>query len=66
MKKFNYDPDDLIVALATPWAESALAIIRTSGKGSIEKTDEITKTCRPRCRDYSQRGNRLHQRVWES
>lgn len=41
MKDFNYDPDDLIVALATPWAESALAIIRTSGSGSIEKTAEI-------------------------
>ncbi|MGL1891152.1 MAG: tRNA uridine-5-carboxymethylaminomethyl(34) synthesis GTPase MnmE [Spirochaetaceae bacterium] len=41
MKNFNYDPDDLIVALATPWAESALAIIRTSGSGSIEKTAEL-------------------------
>lgn len=41
MKNFNYDPDDLIVALATPWAESALAIIRTSGKGSIENTNKI-------------------------
>lgn len=41
MKNFNYDTDDLIVALATPWAESALAIIRTSGAGSIEKTAEI-------------------------
>ncbi len=41
MKNFNYDTDDLIVALATPWAESALAIVRTSGQGSIEKTAEI-------------------------
>lgn len=41
MKNFNYDRDDLIVALATPWAESALAIIRTSGVGSIEKTSQI-------------------------
>ncbi len=41
MKNFNYDPDDLIVALATPWAESALAIIRTSGTGSIEKTAKL-------------------------
>jgi len=30
-----YDPDDRIAALATPWAESALAVIRTSGEGSI-------------------------------
>ncbi|MBN2617719.1 MAG: tRNA uridine-5-carboxymethylaminomethyl(34) synthesis GTPase MnmE [Spirochaetales bacterium] len=41
MKNFNYDTDDLIVALATPWAESALAIIRTSGKNSIEMTSGI-------------------------
>lgn len=41
MKNFNYDTDDLIVALATPWAESALAIIRTSGSGSIEETAKI-------------------------
>lgn len=41
MKNFNYDTDDLIVALATPWAESALAIIRTSGAGSIEATAKI-------------------------
>ena len=41
MKKITYDTDDLIVALATPWAESALAIIRTSGKGSIEGTANI-------------------------
>ncbi len=31
-----YDPDDRIAALATPWAESAIAVIRTSGEGSIE------------------------------
>ncbi|QEN04515.1 tRNA uridine-5-carboxymethylaminomethyl(34) synthesis GTPase MnmE [Thiospirochaeta perfilievii] len=41
MKNFNYDTEDLVVALATPWAESALAIIRTSGPGSIEATAKI-------------------------
>ncbi len=41
MKNFNYDTDDLIVALATPWAESALAIIRTTGSGSIEATSKV-------------------------
>jgi tRNA modification GTPase len=30
-----YDTDAPIVALATAWSESALAVIRTSGKGSI-------------------------------
>jgi tRNA modification GTPase len=32
----TYSLDDAIVALATPLAESALAVIRTSGPGSIE------------------------------
>ncbi len=31
-----YDTDEPIVALATAWSESALAVIRTSGKGSVE------------------------------
>lgn len=37
MKDIKYDPDDLIAALATPWAESALAVIRTSGPECINK-----------------------------
>jgi len=37
MKDLAYDPDEPIAALATPWGESALAVIRTSGKGSIER-----------------------------
>ena len=36
MKNLNYDTDDLIAALATPWGESALAVIRTSGKNCID------------------------------
>ena len=36
MNHENYDPDDRIAALATPWAESAIAVIRLSGDGSIE------------------------------
>ena len=31
-----YDTDEPIVALATAWSESALAVIRTSGTGSVE------------------------------
>ena len=37
MKGLAYEPDDLIYALATPWGESALAVVRTSGEGSVEK-----------------------------
>ena len=36
MKHKEYDPDDRIAALATPWAESAIAVIRMSGEGSIK------------------------------
>ncbi len=36
MKTGYYDTDELITALATPWGESALAVIRTSGQGCIE------------------------------
>jgi len=36
-----YDPDDRIAALATPWAESAIAVIRTSGDGSIEALSSL-------------------------
>jgi len=41
MKDVKYDPDDLIAALATPWAESALAVIRTSGPECINVLSEI-------------------------
>ncbi len=36
MKYYEYDTDDMIAALATPWGESALAVIRTSGDGCID------------------------------
>lgn len=35
MKEHQYDTEDLIAALATPWASSALAVIRTGGEGCI-------------------------------
>ena len=41
MKNLNYDTDDLIAALATPWGESALAVIRTSGKNCIEAVSAV-------------------------
>lgn len=36
MKDLQYDTDDCICALATPWGESALAVIRTTGQGCLE------------------------------
>lgn len=33
----NYRTDDEIFALATPWGESALAVVRTSGPRTLEK-----------------------------
>ncbi len=41
MKDLAYNPDEPIVALATPWGESALAVIRTSGEGSIDRVAGI-------------------------
>lgn len=40
MKDLAWNTDDLIYALATPWGESALAVIRTSGAGSVERVAE--------------------------
>lgn len=34
----NYRTDDDIFALATPWGESALAVVRTSGPRAVEKS----------------------------
>ncbi len=36
MNRGYYDTEELIVALATPWGESALAVIRTAGSGALE------------------------------
>ncbi len=36
MQDLPYDTEDAICALATPWAPSALAVIRTAGRGAIE------------------------------
>ena len=37
----SYDLGDPICALATPWGTSALAVIRTSGEGSIELVAQL-------------------------
>ncbi|WP_028972535.1 tRNA uridine-5-carboxymethylaminomethyl(34) synthesis GTPase MnmE [Spirochaeta cellobiosiphila] len=41
MKDLEYQTEDLIAALATPWGESALAIIRTSGPDCIRTISSI-------------------------
>lgn len=41
MVNLAYDPDEPICALATAWGESALAIVRTSGEGSIERVARV-------------------------
>lgn len=41
MEDLFYDTDDPIVAVATAWSESALAVIRTSGKGSVEQFSKV-------------------------
>ncbi|MEW5816613.1 MAG: tRNA uridine-5-carboxymethylaminomethyl(34) synthesis GTPase MnmE [Spirochaetota bacterium] len=41
MDRLTLDPDNPIVALATPWGTSAISVIRASGHGSIEKTAQI-------------------------
>jgi len=50
MDSDSYNPDDMIAALATPWGQSALAVIRITGEGSIEaaaglvdKPEKLTK-----------------------
>jgi len=39
----GYDTEDPIAALATPWGESALAVIRTSGNGSVDRIASVFK-----------------------
>ena len=35
--------NDIIAALATPWGEGGIAVVRVSGKGSVELADRIFK-----------------------
>ncbi|HDQ15400.1 MAG TPA: tRNA uridine-5-carboxymethylaminomethyl(34) synthesis GTPase MnmE, partial [Sediminispirochaeta sp.] len=41
VKDIHYDTDDLIAALATPWGESALAVVRTGGEGCIDAVAKV-------------------------
>lgn len=46
-----YNTDDIIYALATPWATGALAVIRISGDGCISKISEYAK-CKRKLDSY--------------
>jgi tRNA modification GTPase len=35
MDRWDYSPNDAIAALSTPWGQSALAVVRVSGTGSL-------------------------------
>jgi tRNA modification GTPase len=41
MQDLPYDTEDPICALATPWAPSALAVIRTAGRGAIDLVSRL-------------------------
>jgi tRNA modification GTPase len=41
MQDLPYDTEDPICALATPWAPSALAVIRTAGRGCVELVSRL-------------------------
>jgi len=41
VKENPYDTDDLIAALATPWASSALAVVRTGGEKCIQAMAQL-------------------------
>ncbi len=58
MSDFSYSRDDPIAALATPWSSSALAVIRTSGKGCI---DTVSSLFFPKERLSRAEGNTLHR-----
>lgn len=47
MKSEYFEQEDRIAALATPWGESALAVVRTSGPGSINALDRCFQGRKP-------------------
>ncbi|MDA3851225.1 MAG: tRNA uridine-5-carboxymethylaminomethyl(34) synthesis GTPase MnmE [Spirochaetaceae bacterium] len=47
MSQFPYDKEDAICALATPWAQSAIAILRCSGPDILEKLQGVFKSSKP-------------------
>jgi tRNA modification GTPase len=57
MREGSYDTDDCIMALATPWGEAALAVIRMAGEGSIERVAEVFSSGAVLC---GSEGNTVH------
>lgn len=47
--------EDIIVALATPWGEGGIAIVRLSGEGSVAITDKVFRSARGGISDYNTR-----------
>ena len=47
MKRTDYNLKDSIAALATPWGESAIAVIRTSGQDALKLADKAFRRFRP-------------------
>jgi tRNA modification GTPase len=41
MKEHEYNPEDRIAALATPWGTSAIAVIRAAGTGTIRHLEPL-------------------------
>ncbi|MBN1835323.1 MAG: tRNA uridine-5-carboxymethylaminomethyl(34) synthesis GTPase MnmE [Spirochaetales bacterium] len=46
MSERDFYPEDCISALATPWGESALAVIRVSGRGSLQRLAPLFRSTR--------------------
>jgi tRNA modification GTPase len=61
MQDLPYDTEDLICALATPWAPSALAVIRTTGKGCVDAFSKVFS--RPRALVQAPGHTVLHGRI---
>lgn len=61
MQELPYDTQDPICALATPWAPSALAVIRTTGNGCLEAFSRFFS--RPRALVQAPGHSVLHGRV---
>ena len=45
-----YNPHDIIFALATAWATSAIAVVRVSGEGCIEALSKAVRSSRDICK----------------
>ena len=46
-----YNPHDVIFALATAWATSAIAVVRVSGEGCIQAVSKAIKRARAGLKD---------------